>query len=214
MVVAYSNHRCPSSNHSTWVYSNSSEAKVHSSSCRVGNGTQPPHRSIFHFRNVVFARSLTKMCTARLNMFEIACDSAAHLVFALPVATCFAARVAACPEPTRVAVGRARHGSEWPLGSRYFGSLSYIFRLLSVAHPTVLTTSRHGIMWAYTGEPRMLKRNCCESVGSYSRAGGNRCCFAGLWVGWCARCDCGSCALFLVGDARQHVDIGPTRGLE
>ncbi len=27
-------------------------------------------------------------------------------------------------------------------------------------HPTVFTTSRHGLLWAYTGEARMLKGNC------------------------------------------------------
>ena len=35
-----------------------------SSSCRVCNGSQPPHISILHFRNVVCARSLSEMCAA------------------------------------------------------------------------------------------------------------------------------------------------------
>ena len=40
--------------------------------------------------------------------------------------------MAACPERTRLDVRHARHGSVWPLGSRSFGSMLYLFRLLSV----------------------------------------------------------------------------------
>ena len=36
-----------------------------SSSCRVCNGIEPPHRSILHFRNVIYARSLPEMFAAR-----------------------------------------------------------------------------------------------------------------------------------------------------
>ena len=38
--------------------------------------------------------------------------------------------------------------------------------------PTVLATSRYGLLRAYTGEAGRLKRNCFESVGDSSRAGG------------------------------------------
>ena len=54
-------------------------AEHYSSSCRISNGTRPPHRSILHFCDVVFGRSLLEMCAARHDMVEIA-------VFALPVA--------------------------------------------------------------------------------------------------------------------------------
>ena len=57
-----------------------------SSSCRVCNGSQPPHVSILHFRNVVYARSLSEMCAARHEMVLVACGCAAHTVFAVPVA--------------------------------------------------------------------------------------------------------------------------------
>ena len=43
-----------------------------------------PH--ILHFRNVVYARSLSEMCAARRGMVQVACCCAAHTVFALPVA--------------------------------------------------------------------------------------------------------------------------------
>ena len=56
-----------------------------SSSCRVCNGTQPPHIYILHFRNVVYARSLSEMCAARHDMVHVACGRAAHTVFAVPV---------------------------------------------------------------------------------------------------------------------------------
>ena len=46
--------------------------------------------------------------------------------------------------------------------------------------PTVPATSQHRLLQAYTGEAGMLKRNCCESVGGYSRAGGDGGCVAGL----------------------------------
>ena len=39
----------------------------------------------------------------------------------------------ACPERTRLAVRHVRHGSVSPLGSCYFGWMSYFFRLLWVA---------------------------------------------------------------------------------
>ena len=39
--------------------------------------------------------------------------------------------------------------------------------------PTVLATSRHGLLRAYTGEAGRLKRNCFKSVGYSSRAGGD-----------------------------------------
>ena len=56
------------------------------SSCRVCSGSQPPHVSILHFRNVVYARSFSKeMCAARHDMVQVACDHASHVVFALPV---------------------------------------------------------------------------------------------------------------------------------
>ena len=53
--------------------------------------------------------------------------------------------------------------------------------------PTVLATSRYGLLLAYTGEAGRLKRNCFESVGDSSRAGGDGGCVAGLSVVWCAR---------------------------
>ena len=46
--------------------------------------------------------------------------------------------------------------------------------------PTVLATSRYGLLQAYTGEAGRLKRNCFESVGDSSRAGGDGGCVAGL----------------------------------
>ena len=75
---------------------------VLSSSCRVCNGSQPPHVSILHFRNVVYARSLSEMCAARHGMVQVACGCAVHTVFAclfFPVAPqmFFSAGVAACP---------------------------------------------------------------------------------------------------------------------
>ena len=48
--------------------------------------------------------------------------------------------------------------------------------------PTVLATSRYGLLRAYTGEAGRLKRNCFESVGDSSRAGGDGGCVAGLSV--------------------------------
>ena len=56
--------------------------------------------------------------------------------------------------------------------------------------PTVLATSRYGLLRAYTGEAGRLKRNCFESVGDSSRAGGDGGCVAGLSVDWCARSGC------------------------
>ena len=56
------------------------------SSWRVCNGSQLPHISFFHVRNVVCARSLSAMCAARHDMIQVACGFAAHTVFALPVA--------------------------------------------------------------------------------------------------------------------------------
>ena len=46
--------------------------------------------------------------------------------------------------------------------------------------PTVLVTSRRGLLRAYTGEAGMLKWNCFESEGRYSRAGGDGSCVADL----------------------------------
>ena len=57
-----------------------------SSSCRVCNGSQPPHVSILHFRNVVYVRSLSEMCAARHDVVQVACGYAAHTVVAVPVA--------------------------------------------------------------------------------------------------------------------------------
>ena len=48
--------------------------------------------------------------------------------------------------------------------------------------PTVPATSRHKLLWAYTGEAGMLKRNCCVSLGGYSQAGDDGGCVAGLSV--------------------------------
>ena len=74
--------------------------------------------------------------------------------------------------------------------------------------PTVLATSRYGLLRAYTGEAGRLKRNCFESVGDSSRAGGDGGCVAGLSVVWCARSGCVRCALFPEGryqtDVRKH----------
>ena len=47
-----------------------------------------------------------------------------------------------------------------------------------------------------------MRRNCCASVGGFSRAGGDGGCVAGLSVVWCARSGCGRCALFPVGRCR------------
>ena len=65
--------------------------------------------------------------------------------------------------------------------------------------PTVLATSRYGLLRAYTGEAGRLKRNCFERVGDSSRAGGDGGCVAGLSVVWCARSGCVRCALFPEG---------------
>ena len=46
--------------------------------------------------------------------------------------------------------------------------------------PTVLATSRHELLRAYTGEAEMLKRNCFGSVAGYSRTGGDGGCVADL----------------------------------
>ena len=48
--------------------------------------------------------------------------------------------------------------------------------------PTVLATSRYGLLRAYTGEAGRLKRNCFESVGdsAYETVGGH---WKGLVVG-------------------------------
>ena len=59
---------------------------TYSSSYHVCNGTQPPHISILHFRNVVYARSLSEMCAARHDVVQVACGCAAHTVFAVPIA--------------------------------------------------------------------------------------------------------------------------------
>ena len=84
----------------------------------------------------------------------------------------------------------------------------YLFRLLSVCS-TVLATSRHGLLRAYTGEAGSLKRNCFESVGDSSRAGGDGSCVAGLSVVWCARSGCVRYAApyFRRGDTRQNVEV-------
>ena len=72
--------------------------------------------------------------------------------------------------------------------------------------PTVLATSRYGLLRTYTGEAGRLKRNCFESVGDSSRAGGDGGCVAGLSVVWCARSGCVRCALFPEG----RYQTGPT----
>ena len=60
--------------------------------------------------------------------------------------------------------------------------------------PSVIATSRYGLLRAYTGEVGRLKRNCFESVGDSSRAGGDGGCVAGLSVVWCARSGWVRCA--------------------
>ena len=45
---------------------------------------------------------------------------------------------------------------------------------------TVLVTSRHDLLRAYTGEAGMLTWNCCASEGGFSRAAGGGVCLAGL----------------------------------
>ena len=73
--------------------------------------------------------------------------------------------------------------------------------------PTVLATSRYGLLRAYTGEAGRLKRNCFESVGDSSRASGDGGCVAGLSVVWCARSGCVRWPYFRRGDTRQNVEV-------
>ena len=100
----------------------------------VCNGTQPPH--ILHFRNVVYARSLSEMCAARRDMVQVACCCAAHTVFALPVAIASRYRPIDVPlpgwrpVPSKLGWQSAVHATTAcdHSGSRSFGWMSYLFR--------------------------------------------------------------------------------------
>ena len=74
------------------------------SSCRVCNGSQPPHVSILHIRNVVYARSLSEVCAARQDVVQVACGCAAHTVFAVLVA----------PQMFRSHGGSLSRAPSWP----------------------------------------------------------------------------------------------------
>ena len=60
--------------------------------------------------------------------------------------------------------------------------------------PTVLATSRHVLLPAYTGKAGRLNLNCFESAVGYPRAGGDGVCIDDLSFVWCARSGRGRCA--------------------
>ena len=104
-----------------------------SSPCRVCNGTQPPHISVLHFRNVVYARSLSERCAARHDMVHVACGRAAHTVLGLPVAPqMFRCRCGSLSRAHSVGCPPCTPRQHVTLGSRSFGWMLYLFRLLSV----------------------------------------------------------------------------------
>ena len=143
-------------------------------------------------------------CAARRDMVDIACRCAAHTVLALTVATQMfrcrgggLSRVNSVGRPPCTPRQRMYdHSGVVPLGGCCICLDCYRFA------PTVLATSRHGLLPAYTREAGMLKRNCFESLGGYSRAGGDGGCVPGLSVVQCAHSGCGRCAIFPVGRCR------------
>ena len=103
------------------------------SSCRVCNGSQPPHVSILHFRNVVYARSLSEMYATRHDMVQVACGCAAHTVFALPVAPqIFRCRGGSLSRAHSVGCPSCTPRQRVTTRGRSFGWMLYLFRSLSV----------------------------------------------------------------------------------
>ena len=114
-------------------------------------------------------------------MIQVACGCAAHTDFARPVA------------PQNVSLPRWRsvpNALGWPSamhatvacdhsGVILLGGCCISLDFYRFA-PTVLATSRHGLLRAYTGEDGMLKSKCFESVDGYSRAGGDGGCVTDL----------------------------------
>ena len=82
-----------------------------SASCRTYNGTQPLNRSIHHFRNVVFARSLPEMYAARHDMVEIACGCAAYSVFCSPGSPTYVSLPEWRPVPSALGWPSAMHAT-------------------------------------------------------------------------------------------------------
>ena len=113
------------------------------------------------------------MCAARHDVVQVACGCAAHTVFCCPSSPTDVSLPGWQPVPSALGWMSAMHATAACGHGRCCTSLD-----CCLFAPTVLATSRYGLLRAYTGEAGRLKRNC-------SRAGGDGGCVAGLSVVWC-----------------------------
>ena len=127
---------------------------------------RPRHNSTFHFRNGASGRSLPEMCPVRHNvaaaLLSCFCDPGSPIGKGrrpVPSALgwpCAMYATPVCGHSGVVLLG----GCRFSLGCKRLSS-------------TVLATSRHDLLSAYTGEAGMLRRNCCASEEAFRGLGGD-----------------------------------------